>query len=164
MSVSRSSKVPAHNVEPSLTRSSRTVVRRRSPAVWMLPSRTESTCRSRPAATGSRPGTVYFCTAPVERTGSSFVLPSLVISASAIPSPRYSPSLVRERKGSTAIERTGGALVKGVGRFPTQAKTAAMASAARTIVPTGSARARRFPGLAAFPADAAESRKSATKR
>ena len=151
MSVSRSSKVPAHNVEPSLTRSSRTVVRRRSPSVWMLPSRTESTRRSRPAATGSRPGTVYFCTAPVERT-------SRVRAAQprdqrvGHPQPEVLAVVGQGAEGEHRHRAHGRARCqRGVGRFHTQARAAAAATAARTTAPRAKARARSLPWALARP-------------
>src|SRR6266567_7069871 len=74
----------------------------------MLPSSTASTRCSLPAVRESWSDNVYFWIALVGLTTISFMPPSLVISVSAIPSPRYLSlsSVPSGLNGSTAIDLT----------------------------------------------------------
>ena len=107
MSASFSSKFSAHNVAPSRPSTSWAVTRIRLRARWMLPSNNASTFSSRPATVMSR-ARVYSRTALVGGTLICLRLVSLVISASASPSPTYSSpaSAPIYLKGRTARDLT----------------------------------------------------------
>ena len=102
-------------VRPLATCTSCTVARTWSPDRWIVPLKIASTCKARPAASGSSTGPLYFDTALVGKTTSCFRLLILPITASAMPNPNNSSSISwpSGSNGNTAIEWTRSATVPG---------------------------------------------------